>query len=243
MKVPQRMGNIIRSANDLHPICSPGSRGNEISCWFRRFPDVQTTGSTRTALLMKMESLTDLLIEGLQEAYDAERQLSEVLPTMSEVAFSEELREALSLHAEQTRVQLKRVEDLLSELQATPIGGEPAEGMRGIIAEAERLIAEAHQADPAVFDAALIAVAQRAEHYEIAVYGTLGTYAQILGVTEALEPLRLTLNEELETDRKLTALAETAVNLDAAEADQGLQEEAVREAEEGSACRKKTIIR
>ncbi|MBV8101463.1 MAG: DUF892 family protein [Verrucomicrobia bacterium] len=184
---------------------------------------------------MKMESLTDLLIDGLQEASDAEQQLLEVLPTMSRVASSEELQEDFSLHAEQTGAQLKRVENILNELHAKPIGGEPAEGMRGIIAEADRLIAEAPQTDPAVFDAALIAVAQRAEHYQIAVYGTLRTYAQILGATEALEPLRLTLNEEVEMDRKLTALAETAVNLDAAEADEQLQQEAIGEAEGSNA--------
>jgi ferritin-like metal-binding protein YciE len=115
------------------------------------------------------------------------------------------------------------------------LGGESAVGIKGIIAEADKLIAEAPQADRAVFDAALIAVAQRAEHYEIAAYGTLRTYALILGATEALEPLRLTLNEEVETDRKLTALAETAINLDAVEADLELRQEAIREAEESNA--------
>jgi ferritin-like metal-binding protein YciE len=184
---------------------------------------------------MKMESLADLLIDGLQEACDAERQLLEVLPSMRRVSSSEELQEAFSLHAEQTLTQLKRVEDLLNKLQAKVIGGEPAEGMRGIIAEANRLIAEAPQADSSVFDAALISIAQRAEHYQIAVYGTLRNYTQILGAMEALEPLRLTLDEEVETDRKLTALAETAINLDAAEAGKALQQEAIREAEEGNA--------
>ena len=182
-----------------------------------------------------MESLTDLLIEGLQEAYDAEQQLLKLLPALSKMAFSEELQEAFSLHAEQTRAQLLRVENLLNNLHAKAIRGEPAEGMKGIVAEADRLMAEAPQADLAVVDAALIAAAQRAEHYEIAVYGTLLTYAQILGATDALEPLRLTLSEKVETDRKLTALAETVVNLDAAEADQQLQQEAVREAEETNA--------
>jgi ferritin-like metal-binding protein YciE len=184
---------------------------------------------------MKMESLTDLLIEGLQEAYAAEQQLLALLPTMSEVAFSEELQEAFSHHAEQTRAQLRRAEDLLNKLDATRPGVEPAEGMKGIIAEADRLLAEAPHADPAVVDAALIAVAQRAEHYQIAVYGVLRTYAQILGATEALGPLRLTLNEEIETDRKLTTLAETAVNLDAAEADQQFQKDAIRNAKETNA--------
>jgi len=184
---------------------------------------------------MKMESLTDLLIKGLQEAYDVERQLLEALPKMSKAAFAEELQEALSIHTEQTRSQLKRVEDLLEQLHLNPNGGEPAEGMKGIIEEAERLLAEAPKADPAVLDAGLLAAVQRAEHYEIAVYGTLRTYAQILGATEALELLQLTLHEEVETDRKLTALADMAVNLDAAEADEKLQQEAVREAEECSA--------
>jgi len=184
---------------------------------------------------MKMESLTDLLIEGLQEAYDVEQQLLEALPKMSKAAFAEELQEALSIHTEQTRSQLKRVEDLLEQLHLNPNGGEPAEGMKGIIEEAERLLAEAPKADPAVLDAGLLAAVQRAEHYEIAVYGTLRTYAQILGATEALELLQLTLHEEVETDRKLTALADMAVNLDAAEADEKLQQEAVREAEECSA--------
>jgi ferritin-like metal-binding protein YciE len=184
---------------------------------------------------MKMESLTDLLLEGLQEAYDMEQQLLGALSKMSKAAFAEELQEALSIHTEQTRSHLKRVEDLLEQLHLNPNEGEPATGMKGIIEEAERLLAEAPKADPAVLDAGLLAAAQRAEHYEIAVYGTLRTYAQILGATEALNLLQLTLNEEVEMDRKFTALAETAINLDAVEADQELQQEAIREAEESNA--------
>jgi ferritin-like metal-binding protein YciE len=183
---------------------------------------------------MKMESLSGLLIEGLQEAYDAEQQLLEALPKMNKAAFTEELQEAFSLHTEQTRSQLKRVEELLQKLHSQPVG-EGADGMKGIIAEAERLLAEAPKADPAVFDAALIAVAQRAEHYEIAVYGTLRTYSQILGEFEAVELLQLTLNEEVDTDRKLSSMAETAVNLDAAEADPEVQEAAAKETEESGA--------
>jgi ferritin-like metal-binding protein YciE len=176
---------------------------------------------------MKMESLSGLLIEGVQEAYDAEQQLLEALPKMNKAAFTEELQEAFSLHTEQTRSQLKRVEELLQKLHSQPVG-EGADGMKGIIAEAPK-------ADPAVFDAALIAVAQRAEHYEIAVYGTLRTYSQILGEFEAVELLQLTLNEEVDTDRKLSSMAETAVNLDAAEADPEVQEVAAKETEESGA--------
>ncbi|MBV9873113.1 MAG: DUF892 family protein [Verrucomicrobia bacterium] len=179
-----------------------------------------------------MESLTDLLIEGLKEAYDAEQRLLEVLPAMSKVAFNEELQEAFSLLGEQTRVQLERMERLLAKLNSKPTGGESAEGMKGVVAEAVRLLTGAPRADAAVIDAALIAVTQRAKHYEIAIYGTLRTYTQILGMTEALGPLQLSLDEEVEADRKLTALAETTVNLDAAEAD---QQEAFREVEDSNA--------
>jgi ferritin-like metal-binding protein YciE len=100
-----------------------------------------------------------------------------------------------------------------------------------MIAEAERTVSEAREAHPAVLDAALIAVAQRAEHYKIAVYRAWCTYTQILVGSEAAEMLQLTLNEEVEADLKLTRLAETAVNLDAAEAGQEVQ----KNAEDGGA--------
>jgi ferritin-like metal-binding protein YciE len=180
---------------------------------------------------MKLDSLTDPLIDGLQEIDDVERQLLKALPKMSKAVFSEELRDAFSLHAEQTRSQLKRLEDMLKKLHSKPTS-KRCDGMRGIIAEAEALLAQAPQADPAVFDAALIAAAQRAEHYEIAAYGTLRTYAQTLGATEAVKLLQLTLDEEGETDRKLTELAQSTVNLDAAEADQELQRGAAGQMEE-----------
>jgi ferritin-like metal-binding protein YciE len=155
-----------------------------------------------------LESLTDLLIEGLQQAYTAEQQSLEVLPKLSDTAFAKELKEAFSRHAEQSRCQLKRLKEVLKKRHWEP-AGELSDGMKAIMVKAEIIMSDGSQTDPAALDASLIAVAQRARRHEIAVYGTLCTYARILGATEAAKLLQITLSEEIETDQELNDLANT----------------------------------
>jgi ferritin-like metal-binding protein YciE len=183
-----------------------------------------STGRTKT-IIMTLDSLTGLLVEELRDVYDAEQQLIKALPKLSKAAFNEEVTEAFNLHTEQTRQHVARLERVFQRFREKS-KGKKCEGMKGMIAEAETLLAEAPKADPSVLDAALIACAQRAEHYEIATYGTLHSYARTLGADEAAKLLQQTLDEELQTDRKLSELAESAVNLDAAEADEEIQREA-----------------
>ena len=126
---------------------------------------------------MTLDSLTGLLVEELRDVYDAEQQLIKALPKMSKAAFNEEVSEAFNLHTEQTREHVARLERVFGRFREKP-KGKPCDGMKGIIAEAEKLLAEEPKADPSILDAALIASAQRAEHYEIATYGALHSYTQ-----------------------------------------------------------------
>jgi ferritin-like metal-binding protein YciE len=131
---------------------------------------------------MNLDSLTELFVEELKDVYDAEKQLLKALPKMSRAAFSDRLREAFDFHAEHTRGQVERLNKVFQALHIKP-KTKRCSGMQGIIAEAEELMEEADAADPSLIDAGLIAAAQRAEHYEIATYGTLRTYAQTLGAS------------------------------------------------------------
>jgi len=178
---------------------------------------------------MTLESLTDLLVEELQDLYDAEKQLTEALPLMAEKAFSPDLQELFTEHLEQTQGHIERLDEIFKKLKL-PAGGKSCKAMQGIIAEAQELLAEEPEADPTVLDAALIAAAQKAEHYEIASYGSARSYARTLKASEVQKLLQQTLDEEGETDRKLSALAEESVNLDAADTDAEIQKEAAAEA-------------
>lgn len=160
---------------------------------------------------MKMTDLQDLYLEQLQDVYSAEGQLLESLGQMAQAASHPELRQGFELHAEQTREQLTRLEQIVGELGAQP-GGKTCQAMRGLVAEGREMIEK--KADPAVRDAGLIAAAQRAEHYEISAYGTLRTYAEILGRTADAELLRTSEDEEKATDLKLTGLARS-INMQA----------------------------
>lgn len=177
---------------------------------------------------MNIESLTDLLVEELQDLYDAEQQLVKALPKLAQAAFSEELREAFELHTSQTQEQVQRLEQVFKALK-TPAAAKHCPAMAGLIEEAEELIKEERNADPTVLDAALIVAAQKVEHYEIAGYGSARTFAETLGAREATKLLQQTLDEEAETDRLLTELATSTVNLDAAETDKEIQTEAAQD--------------
>ena len=165
---------------------------------------------------MELDSLQELYVDGLKDLYSAENQILKALPKMIKSASHRELKRAFTTHEKQTRDQVKRLERIFKELGEKP-GGKKCHGMEGLIEEAKELIKEKPQAD--VLDAGLIAKAQHVEHYEIAGYGTMRTYARLLGHESQAQILQQTLDEEGETDKLLTALAESSVNVEAEQAD------------------------
>jgi ferritin-like metal-binding protein YciE len=152
---------------------------------------------------MRLNSLQDVLAEQVEDLYSAEQQLVEALPRMMQAASSDELRSAFEQHLGETREHLQRVSELLPALGIQPT--ETCEGMEGLIREGEKIVAA--QGDPMAKDAALIAAAQRIEHYEIAGYGTAATLADILDLDDAKDMLGQTLDEEETADRLLTKIA------------------------------------
>ncbi|MGE5755771.1 MAG: ferritin-like domain-containing protein [Planctomycetaceae bacterium] len=160
----------------------------------------------------KLNSLQDLFVEELRDLYSAETQLVKALPKMVKVASAKELRSAFEEHLEQTKGHVERLEQILTELGENP-KGKTCKAMEGLVAEGEELIHEKPKAS--VLDAGLISAAQRVEHYEIAGYGSVRTYAKLLGNDKAAEILQTTLDEEGETDKKLTRLAERLINVEA----------------------------
>lgn len=154
---------------------------------------------------MSDNSLKELYIEELRDLYDAEKQLTKALPKMAKAATSEELRSGFEEHLEQTKGHVKRLEDIFQELGKKP-AGKKCMGMQGLVKEGDEMMKESDFEDE-VLDAGLISAAQRVEHYEIAAYGFVRTYANLLGEENAAELLEKTLTEEKETDQKLTGLA------------------------------------
>jgi ferritin-like metal-binding protein YciE len=163
---------------------------------------------------MKLKTMGDLFLDTLQDLYDAEKQITKALPKMSKAASSEDLKAAFEEHLEVTRGQVERLERIFDKLHKKP-GGKKCAAMEGLIEEGEELVEEGEPS--AVLDAGLIGAAQKVEHYEMAGYGTARTFAQILGHTEAAELLQETLDEEKETDSRLTEIAESMVNEEAVE--------------------------
>ena len=162
---------------------------------------------------MELNSLSDVLIEELADLYSAEQQIIKALPKMVKAATNEQLANGFQEHLEQTKEHAVRLEKILAKLDQTPRGPK-CKGMEGVLAEGAEMIEE--EGDDEVRDAGLIAAAQRVEHYEIAGYGSARTYAEIVGDSEGAKLLQTTLNEEGETDRKLTKLAKTTINVAAA---------------------------
>lgn len=163
---------------------------------------------------MQLESLRELLVHELQDLYDAEKQLVKALPKMAKAASFPELRKGFEQHLEETKGHVDRIEKAFQILGEGP-KAKKCKGMAGLIKEGQELIKE-EDADDATRDAGLISAAQRVEHYEIAAYGTARTYANTLGENDLAELLQTTLEEEAATDKKLTAVAEKAVNVEAA---------------------------
>lgn len=158
------------------------------------------------------ETLQKLYVEQLRDLYSAEEQILEALPKMADKAKHEGLKRAFQQHNQQTEQQLQRLEKLFLQLGEKG-SGHTCKGMKGLLAEGEETMQEYKDSD--VLDAALIAAAQRVEHYEIAGYGCARTYANLLGLADHAELLQRTLDEEGDADHKLTDLAESVVNVDA----------------------------
>src|SRR5688572_13115262 len=161
---------------------------------------------------MALESLQDLYLEQLRDLYSAEEQIIEALPKMIEQTSHPELRRGFEMHLRQTEEQLRRLKQIGKRI-GQDLTGHTCKGMEGLLEEGEEMLEE--RADSDVLDAALIAAAQRVEHYEMAGYGCARTYARLLGLDDDARVLQQTLDEEGETDHKLTDLAERVINIEA----------------------------
>ena len=179
--------------------------------------------------MAQMETLHDAFLDELRDAYDAEKQLLKALPRMAKAAESDSLREAFEMHRQETEGHVDRLERVFAGLDER-VRGKHCDGMAGIIDEGKTVMEEAGET---TLDAMLIASAQRAEHYEMAAYGTLVAWARAMGHQDAAGLLQEILEEEKATDEKLTQLAEGGINQTAAEAAHGGEEE--EEEEEGMA--------
>ena len=160
-------------------------------------------------------TLHDAFLDELRDAYDAEKQLTKALPKMAKAATSAELRSAFETHLEETRGQIERLEEIFATLDEK-VRGKHCDGIAGIIEEGKSAMEE--DFDEATMDACLIASGQRAEHYEMAAYGTLVAWARAMGHTDAADLLQQTLDEEKAADEKLSGIAEDGINQEAAEA-------------------------
>lgn len=165
---------------------------------------------------MPRENLQDLYVEQLKDLHSAETQILQALPKMISKTSHPDLKNALQEHQKITEKQVERLDTIFSELGERP-GGHKCKGMEGLIEEGEEALKDFKDAD--VLDAAIIASAQRVEHYEMAGYGTVRSMANMLGFDKQADLLQETLNEEGEADHKLTGLAERVVNIDALKAD------------------------
>ncbi len=161
---------------------------------------------------MKIENLRELFIDELQDLYSAEEQICEALPKMADTASSPQLKQAFSTHLEQSREHQRRLDRIFDEIHDAKRNAKTCDGIKGIITEGEKLMKDAK--DPDTRDAGMIAGAQRVEHYEISAYGTVRTYANLLGHSEWASILQQTLDEEKQTDKLLNGIAER-INIEA----------------------------
>jgi len=176
---------------------------------FRSDPGLERTQQEE---IVELETLTDLYIDELKDLYSAENQILKALPKMAQAASNPQLQAAFSKHLEQTQGQVERLKKIAANMRRR-LHGKKCVAMEGLLKEGDELMHE--DAEPAVLDAGLIAAAQRVEHYEIAGYGCVRTYAKLLGDEEAVSLLQETLNEEGQTDQALTKLAESVINVEA----------------------------
>lgn len=176
---------------------------------------------------MKLKSMEDLFKMELMDIYSAEKQVLKALPKMSKAAFTPELKQSFEQHIEETQQQIQRIEKIFEQM-GEKAKAQTCKGMEGLIEEGQEVLKEA--ADEKVRDAGLIGAAQRVEHYEMAAYGCLRTYAKLLGIREAASLAEKTLEEEKKTDKKLTELAERIVNREAADTSEGQMHQRQRKA-------------
>ena len=161
---------------------------------------------------MKFDSLKTLYVNELRDLYNAEKQLVKALPKMAKAASSQELKDAFEKHLEQTKTHVERLEEAFEELGEKP-KGKTCKAMKGLIEEGSEILDK--DGDESVIDAGIIVAAQKVEHYEIAGYGSVRTFAELLGKNKSAELLQSTLDEESETNETLNQLAEGIVNPEA----------------------------
>lgn len=161
---------------------------------------------------MKMDTLKTLYLNELRDLYNAEQQLVKALPKMAKGASSEELQDAFEKHLEQTKTHVERLEEVFQDIGEKP-KGKTCKAMKGLIEEGSEILSE--DGDESVLDAGIIVAAQKVEHYEIAAYGSVRTFAQLLGKDRSADLLQETLDEESEANELLNKLAEDIVNPEA----------------------------
>jgi ferritin-like metal-binding protein YciE len=164
--------------------------------------------------MAEVGTLHDAFIDELRDTYDAEKQLTKALSKLAKASSNPELRQAFETHLEETQGQIERLEQVFESLDEK-VRGKHCEGIAGIIEEGKSIMEE--DFDETTMDACLIAAGQRAEHYEMAAYGTLVAWAQAMRHSEAATLLQQTLDEEKAADKKLSALAESGINQSAAD--------------------------
>ncbi len=161
---------------------------------------------------MTLETLHDLYVNELKDLYNAEHQLLKALPKMAIAASTPQLAQAFTDHLSETKTQIDRLDHIFKDLDTNP-AGKTCKAMEGLLEEGKEIMAA--DANPSILDAALITVAQRIEHYEMAGYGCVRTFARLLGYEQAANMLQVTLDEEGAADQKLSRLAETIINVEA----------------------------
>jgi ferritin-like metal-binding protein YciE len=185
--------------------------------------------------MAEAKTLHDMFIDEIRDVYDAERQITKALPKMIKTATAAQLKEALDGHLKETRAQIDRLVQVFEELGETA-RGKHCDGIAGILEEGKSVMEE--ELDEATMDACLIAAGQRVEHYEIAAYGTLVAWAQVLELDGVVDLLQATLDEETAADKKLSTIAEGGVNQEAAEAGEGDDEKDEDEEEDAREARR-----
>jgi ferritin-like metal-binding protein YciE len=183
---------------------------------------------------MAGSTLHDSFIDELRDVYDGEKQLTKALGKMAKAATAPELKTAFETHLEETQGHIERLEEVFASLDER-VRGKHCDGIAGIIEEGKAIMEE--EFDDSTMDASLIAAGQRAEHYEMAAYGTLVAWARAMGHTEAADLLDQILEEEKATDQKLTSLAESGINQSAADAAHPEEDEEEEEEERAPARR------
>jgi ferritin-like metal-binding protein YciE len=161
---------------------------------------------------MKLDTLKTLYLDELRDLYNAEQQLVKALPKMAKAASSEELQDAFEKHLEQTKTHVERLEEVFEDIGEKP-KGKTCKAMKGLIEEGSEILKE--NGEESVIDAGIIVAAQKVEHYEIAAYGSVRTFAQLLGKDKSADLLQTTLDEESEANELLNKLAEDIVNPEA----------------------------